>query len=249
MINTLILLLLCNQLNHQTSYLDCSLVYGTSHNDSMDLRVGKYGQMKTSQVGDQSYLPLDKEAECFNSSQGFCFKSGDLRTTLHPGVTVMQTIALRFHNICAKKLAATSPYMNDEKIYQECRRVTIAVFQHITYSEYLPIVLGWKFMYDYGILPPTKGYSYDYNEQINPWTYAEFTAAAFRLHSSVYGKIALVDEYYKPEKVVKLEHHFNSAILFKTPSNFDKLVRGYIWSAQRKIDQYYDNAVSSLFLL
>jgi len=236
------------QLNHQTSYLDCSLVYGTSRNESLDLRTGKYGLLKTSTVGDQSYLPLDKDAECFNSSQGFCFKSGDLRTTLHPGVTVMQTIALRLHNVCAKKLAAVNYYWDDERIFQECRKITIAVFQHLTYAEYLPTILGWRFMYDYGILPPTKGYSYDYDEQLNPWTYAEFTAAAFRLHSSVYGKIALVNDQYKPEKVVLLEHHYNNAILFKTPSNFDKLVRGYVWASQRKIDQYYDEAVSSAFL-
>jgi len=221
-------------------------VYGTSANDSLALRTGKGGLLLTTQVGDQAYLPVDSEAECFKVSADFCFKSGDLRTTLHPGVTALQTIALRFHNLCASKLASLpgASYWGDEKLFQECRRITIATFQHITYTEYLPMVLGWRFMYDYGLLPPSKGYSYDYTDKVIPWTFAEFTAAAFRLHSSVYGKIVLADDKYKPEKVVKLEHHFNSAMLYKNPQNFDKVIRGYVLASQRKIDQYYDESVS-----
>jgi peroxidase len=210
----------------------------------MDLRTGKGGLLTTTQVGDQAYLPVDKEAECFKVSADFCFKSGDLRTTLHPGVTAMQTIALRFHNLCATELGKLSPYWGDDKLFEECRRITIAVFQHITYTEYLPMVLGWRFMYDYGLLPPTKGYSYEYDDKTVPWTYSEFTAAAFRLHSSIYGKIILADEAYKPEKVLKLEHHYNSAMIYKNPANFDKVVRGYVWASQQKIDQYYDESVS-----
>lgn len=236
------------KLNYATSFLDCSLIYGTSKNLSTELRTGSYGQLKTTQVGDQAYLPIDKEAECFKPSADFCFKSGDLRTTLHPGLTLLQTVGMRFHNFCAQRLAKMNKHWSDDRLFEECRRITIAVFQHITYTEYLPLVLGWKFMYDYGILPPTRGYSYDYNERTNPWTLAEWTAAAFRLHSSVYGTIALVNSTYQPERFERLDHHYNSALLYKNPNNFDKLVRGYIWARQRRVDEYYDDAVGDLLL-
>jgi peroxidase len=230
-------------LNYATSYLDCSLIYGTTKNVSDDIREGSKGLLKTTRIGEEYYLPVDKEAECFNSSQGFCFKSGDLRTDLHPGMTLIQTLGMRVHNFCARRIVRINPYWDDERVFQECRRITVGIFQHITYTEYLPVILGWRFMYDYGILPPTKGYSYDYNAEINPWTLAEWTGAAFRLHSSVYGKIALCDENYKPEKLLNLEDYYNNAILYKNPKNFDKAVRGYIWARQRRIDEYYDESV------
>jgi len=201
-----------------------------------------------SKVGDQYYLPQDKDAECFNSSMGFCFGSGDFRTTIQPGITLIQIISARYHNYCAKKLQYLNPHWNDEKLYQEARRISIAVFQHLAYTEYLPILLGWRFMYEYGILPTTHGYSYDYDEYAKPWVYAEFSGAAFRLHSSIYGKIALANEHYQTEYEVPLEKHYNSAILYKNPHNFEKLLRGYIGTAKRKQDEYYDPAVSEYLL-
>jgi hypothetical protein len=151
---------------------------------------------------------------------------------------------MRVHNYVATRLGRLNPNWSDDQLFEECRRITVAIFQHITYTEYLPVVLGWRFMVDYGILPPTKGYSYDYNDRTIPWTYAEWTAAAFRLHSSVYGKIALVNSSYAgPEKVVKLEDHYNSAALYSNPANFDKVVRGYIWTRQRRVDEFYDESV------
>jgi peroxidase len=55
----------------------------------------------------------------------------------------MQTLWLREHNRVANKLydkfGATK---TDEFYYQEARRIVIAEFQHITYTEYLPAILG-----------------------------------------------------------------------------------------------------------
>jgi len=95
-----------------------------------------------SKVGHQFYLPVDQTAECFNSSQGFCFLSGDTRTTIHPGMTMVQTLFHRHHNYIAKKLGKLNPHWDDEECYQEARRINIGCFQHIVYTEYLPLLLG-----------------------------------------------------------------------------------------------------------
>jgi len=237
-----------NPLNLQTSHMDLSLQYGIGYNDSHNLRVHKDGLLKMSRVGDQYYLPLDSKAECFNSSKGFCFASGDFRTTIHPGITLVQIISTRFHNLVAKKLAYLNPYWDDEKLYQEARRINIAVNQHIVYTEFLPLLLGWKFMYEHGILPPTSGYSYDYDEHAKPWIYAEFSGAAFRLHTGVYGNIVLANEYYQPEKELPLQNYYNSAILYRNPHNFEKLLRGYIYASKRRHDKYYDPALTNYLL-
>ncbi|CAL8137936.1 unnamed protein product [Orchesella dallaii] len=236
------------KLNRQTHFHDCSIMYGISHNETDKVRLKKYGMLKFSKVGHQQFLPIDKDAECFNSSSDFCFSSGDLRTTLQPGVLVGQTVMMKLHNYIAKKLYRLNPHWNDDKLFYEARAITTAIFQHITYTEYLPLLLGWRFMYDYGILPPSKGYSYDYDPEVKPWTFHEFAGAAFRHHSSIYGKIVLADEYYKAEKSLPLEEYYNSGIILKNPYNYEKIIRGFMIVPQRKIDKYYDASVSDLLL-
>lgn len=42
----------------------------------------------------------------------------------------------------ANQIALAKPGQTDEYYYQQARRVVIAELQHITYTEYLPILIG-----------------------------------------------------------------------------------------------------------
>lgn len=49
---------------------------------------------------------------------------------------------MRLHNLLANELSSINPDWTDSTLFHEARRVVIAVIQHITYNEYLPILLG-----------------------------------------------------------------------------------------------------------
>ena len=67
---------------------------------------------------------------------------GDTRTNEQYLLITFHTLFLREHNHIARQLARINPSWDDEKLYNEARRINIAEYQHITYAEYLPNVLG-----------------------------------------------------------------------------------------------------------
>ncbi|TMW43652.1 hypothetical protein DOY81_011266 [Sarcophaga bullata] len=71
-----------------------------------------------------------------------CIRSGDGRSGEQPGLLALHHVWVHEHNHIATKLGEMNLHWSDEKIYQETRRIIGAMFQHITYREFLPIVLG-----------------------------------------------------------------------------------------------------------
>ena len=75
----------------------------------------------------------------------------------------MHTVWMNEHNRVAEELARKHRSWNDEKLFQEARRIVIAEYQHIIYSEWLPKIIGPEYMDSLGLWPLTKGYSDTYD--------------------------------------------------------------------------------------
>ena len=93
-----------------------------------------------------------------NNFVTFHFK-GDVRANEHWNLVLMHTVWMREHNRIAGLLFYMHPDWNDEKLFQEARRIAIAEYQHIVYGEWLPVVLGSDSMSKYGLWPLSEGYS------------------------------------------------------------------------------------------
>ena len=70
------------------------------------------------------------------------FVAGDVRANEHVAPTIMHTIWLREHNRIVRELAEINPCWDDERLYQEGRKIVEAIMQVITYKEFLPVLLG-----------------------------------------------------------------------------------------------------------
>jgi len=172
--------------NLLTHWLDLNPVYGNTVEESKNLRKLRYGLLKSSAIRAQEYLPFKGNGQCTEKTAAPCFFSGDERAEQNSWLTAMQVIFLRTHNRFARILYKYNQNWDDDRIFEEARRINIAVYQNIVYNEYVPLLIGHKLMKEYDLYTLENGYSYGYDSQMYPQILTEFSTAAFRLHHTMY---------------------------------------------------------------
>ncbi|ROT71626.1 putative peroxidase-like [Penaeus vannamei] len=182
------------QMNEITPYLDGSGIYGSDLQTMDSLRAFRGGKLLLQVTGEGVELlqpKKDLDDGCNNPLRAgigqFCFKAGDKRVNENPTLTVFHLLFARHHNLVASRLQQLNPCWGDEELFQESRRVVVAQFQHIVYSEYLPTVLGEKAMREYQLGSLTgKQKRNDYDPRRSAAASTEFATAAFRFgHSQI----------------------------------------------------------------
>ncbi|XP_045134465.1 peroxidase-like [Portunus trituberculatus] len=233
------------QMNQLTHFLDSSNIYGSSREDEEKVRAFTDGLLKEQ---GSNLLPANPEAmECFSSSHGFpCFTAGDERVNEQIQLTIMHTIWMRFHNVIARELKRLNPYWDDETLYQEARRIVNAMYQHIVYNEWLPIILGKDIMVEKGLLPLRYGYSNLYDPSIDPTIANEFATVAFRFgHTLVQGMLDLVGKRGSRRETVDLVTQFNNPSLLYTPGKLDDFLRGIAQQPPQQSDNFVTTALTN----
>lgn len=128
-----------------------------------------------------------------------CFKAGDGRLSEQPALISLHVVFLRLHNRLATQLAGLNSHWSDEKIFQESRKIVGALVQHVTYREFLPIVLGNEVMRIFDLEPLDEGYYKGHDQSVNPGIANAFAAAAFRFgHSLVQQSFVRYDKNHRP---------------------------------------------------
>ena len=95
------------------------------------------GKLKTSMDRNRQ-MPFMEEDEFGDMVMSF----GDSRGDVHPAFTVLDTVFLRLHNNLAENLANVNPHWTDEKLFQEARKIVGALVQHVTYGQFMDVLLG-----------------------------------------------------------------------------------------------------------
>lgn len=174
-----------------TSFIDASMVYGSDDDRADALRTWVGGKLK---ISEGNLLPVNNSATFAEGPQENdnagpipteeLFVAGDVRANENVGLTSLHTLMMREHNRLAEELAAGDPSLSDEELYQQARRLVGAMVQHITYNEYLPMMLGED------ALPAYAGY----DPSVDPALSTIFSGAAFRVgHTQLPGEFQRLD--------------------------------------------------------
>ncbi|XP_025057452.1 peroxidasin homolog isoform X2 [Alligator sinensis] len=220
------------QINHLTSYIDASNVYGSTEQESRELRdlSNQKGLLKQGRVvpsSGKALLPfaVGPPTECMrdeNESPVPCFLAGDHRANEQLGLTAMHTLWFREHNRIATQLLALNPHWDGDTVYHEARKVVGAQMQHLTYAHWLPKVLGEAGM---KMLGEYKGYSPNTNAGI----LNAFATAAFRFgHTLINPFLYRLNESFQPIRQghVRLHKAFFSPFRIMQEGGIDPLLRG-----------------------
>lgn len=172
--------------NSITTWIDGSVIYGSSVETMNWLRTFEGGQMKVSLNPWGDLLPVasdDDDTAPPMSFAGFSadvrFIAGDSRANEHIALMALHVLFLREHNRLAEDIAERNPDWSDEDIFQLARKLIAAQIQAITFEEFLPS-LGI-------VLDDYEGY----DSEINPQVTNAFATVAFRMGHSQTGDVFL----------------------------------------------------------
>lgn len=241
------------QLNQLTHFIDGSMVYGNDEQQGLALRLFRGGLLKSSLINGNEFLPFDGRLGegCILPHEGIrrgmrCFVAGDNRVNELTGLVTTHAMFLREHNRIARILDILNPEWSDERIYQEARRLVIAEIQHVTYNEWLPLILGPVVMRDFQLeLSASGSHTHDYDPQTEPTIINEFAGAAYRLHSLVQSAFNFQTEDGHLIQQFKLRNIFNNPASLYREGNYDGCIHSMVNEPSQSIDNHFTEELTN----
>ncbi|XP_030852379.1 peroxidasin homolog isoform X3 [Strongylocentrotus purpuratus] len=241
-------------LNDITAYIDASGVYGSSDERLEKLRDAKSSsRLATHQLGDANllpFLPLDEDHhECRGTQGGTvkCGLAGDERAAEQPTLTALHTIFVRLHNNIVSELQLINGHWDEERLFNETRKIVTGVWQHIVYNEYMPALFGPVATDHFKLsIKPGRKEVPDYNENLSATMSNVFASAAYRLgHSQIPSELEIRDNKHFSRTAVPLHHaFFNASAMHDAANNgMNGFVLGNIAQKVNKVDRHVTSAI------
>ena len=140
----------------------------------------------------------------------------------------MHTMWVREHNRLAAFLKHVNPSWHAEKVFQEARKIVIAELQHITYTEYLPKLLGED------AIPSYSGY----DDTLDATIFNSFATSAFRAgHSMIRPGFSRLNAFYEPTgpDVPLVKAFFNNRLLHN--EGIEPFILGLLANYSQTVDR------------
>ena len=151
------------------------------------------------------------------------------------------------HNRIAKKLSVINKHWNDDRIFYETRKILGALLQHISFNEWLPIVLGPRVLdiFELKLLP--KGFYQGYNDTINPTVANSFAASAFRFgHSLVKSTLRRCNKNFSQVPFfIKLHKELNNPSNLHNFGSVDRLMFGLVDQKISRRDEFISSELTN----
>ncbi|MFY0614466.1 MAG: hypothetical protein JXQ99_23250 [Hyphomicrobiaceae bacterium] len=215
--------------NAITSFVDASNVYGSTDATMADLRDSDSPWlMKMS--GNADLLPL-------GAGPHGQFEAGDIRAGENSALTAVHTIWAKEHNRLAEVLKSKHPDWSEDDVFNAAKITVESLIQHITFDEWLPLLVGENNIPDY----------WGYDPHMDPSISHEFASAAFRFgHSLLSSDIKRMDENGDNAGDLQLARMFFNAAVLKDAGSVDTLVRGLAAQSAQELDHHLVEDVRSL---
>ena len=232
--------------NSITSWIDGSVLYGSSESTMNWLRTFEGGKLKVSENVFGELLPVAAEDDDTAPPMSFAgfsadvrFVAGDSRANEHIALMAMHVIFMREHNRLAEGIQDRNPDWSDEDIFQRARKIVAAQIQAITYEEFLPS------------LGVTLDAYAGYDPEVNPEVTSAFATVAFRMgHSQIGDTFLRLDEQRAPieEGHMSLFDGFWTTSPITEEGGVSPMLRGMAMQTQPANDVYYgENLRNQLF--
>ena len=177
---------------------------------------------------------------------GGCFLAGESRVNENTALATMHTIWVRLHNFYAKKIDALGELFQNVRqlesiapnapnrntiIFEEARKIVVAIYQHIIYTEFLPRLAA---------IPSYGGYKPSVNAQVSN----EFTTSVFRFgHTLIRNNFpSLRPNFRRAARPLSLRGAFdNNNEIFQF--GIERIVYGLIGGEAEEFDNVFSSGV------
>ncbi|XP_039256744.2 salivary peroxidase/catechol oxidase-like [Styela clava] len=260
------------QFNSITAYWDGNTVYGsdetlmsalrdsTSESGELNVRIedGDMRTPKTDSLPFISQVDPDKKftfacPEHLHKNKETCFAGGEARINENQGLISMHTLFAREHNRIARKLKSINPSWTSNETFWETRRIIAAISQHITYSEFVPALVGEQSSRRYDLEALKYGNYYGYDATYDASISNVWATAAFRYgHSMVKEMTSHLNSEYKDEIAAAPMHEmlFNPSPLHNMSAHRDALIiRGLLEDSAENADIFMNEELRSKMFL